>query len=272
MGEQIDTGTQELLCDITDGVATLTLNRPDARNALSDTLSPAIRRMIPELGENKDVGVVVITGAGTAFCAGGDVKGMGGRSSKKDWTLEERIEDLKMRQRKLTGAIYNLRKPTIAALPGPAVGAGLSIALSCDMRIAAETAFVSTGYARVGLSGDYGISWFLTHLVGPAKARELFYTAARVDAATCEKIGLVNRVVPDSELQSATFELAKSIADGPRLALGYMKDNLDRAYDVDLDGALVQEAETMMRAAATNDHREAVEAFVEKRKPNFTGT
>ncbi len=272
MSEKIDTGTEELLCEIKDGVATLILNRPESRNALSDTLSPAIRRMVPELGENTDVGVVVITGAGTTFCAGGDVKGMGGRSSKKDWTYEERVDDLIMRQRKMTGAIYNLRKPTIAALPGPAVGAGLSIALACDMRIAAERAFISTGYTRVGLSGDYGISWFLTHLVGPAKARELFYTAARVDAATCEKIGLVNKVVPDSELQSATFELAQSIAEGPRLALAFMKDNLDKAFDVDLDGALVQEAQTMMKAAATNDHREAVEAFVEKRKPNFTGT
>lgn len=272
MAQQIDTGTQELLCEIKDGVGTLTINRPEARNALSDTLSPAIRRMIPELGENKDVGVVVLTGAGTAFCAGGDVKGMGGRSSKEDWTPEERLEDLKVRQRGLTGAIYNIRKPTIAALPGPAVGAGLSIALACEMRIAAQSAFVSTGYARVGLSGDYGISWLLTNLVGPAKARELFYTSARVDAETCERLGIVNRVVPDADLQAVTFELAKSIADGPRLALAHMKDNLDRALTTDFDGALDGEAEAMMKAAATKDHREAVEAFVEKRKPNFTGT
>ncbi len=272
MTQTIDTGTDELLCTIEDGVATLTLNRPDARNALSDTLSPAIREMVPALGDNKDVGVLILTGAGTAFCAGGDVKGMGGRSSKKDWTYEERVDDLIMRQRKLTGAIYNLRKPTIAVLPGPAVGAGLSLALACDMRIAADSAFISTGYARVGLSGDYGMSWFLTQLVGPSKARELFYTGERVDAATCEKLGLVNRVYPDDVVRDEAFTLARTIAAGPVLAMGYMKDNLDVATTTDLDGALVQEAKTMMKAAATNDHREAVEAFVEKRKPNFTGT
>ena len=270
--QRIDTGTDELLCTIEDGVATLTLNRPEARNALSDTLSPAIREMVPALGENKDVGVLIITGAGNAFCAGGDVKGMGGRSTKREMTVEERENELITRHRGMSGAIYNLKKPTIAVLPGAAVGAGLSIALSCDIRIAAESAFVSTGYARIGLSGDYGIAWYLTQLVGPSKARELLFTSERVDAAACEKLGLVNHVFPDETVREEALKFAKTIASGPVLAMGYMKENLIQAMTTDLDGAIVQEAKMMVKAAATNDHREAVEAFVEKRQPNFTGT
>ena len=164
----IDTGTNELLCAIRDRVAVITLNRPEVRNALSDHLTPALRTMIKTCGENPDVGALLITGAGTAFCAGGDVKGMGAHRDKKklDMSYDEKVADLQERQRLLTGALISVRKPTIAALPGPAVGAGLAIAMACDIRIAAESAFVSTGYLRVGLSGDYGIAWLLTRLVG----------------------------------------------------------------------------------------------------------
>ena len=199
----IDTGTDELLCVIRDRVAVITLNRPEVRNAMSDNLTPALRTMIRACGENPDVGVLLITGAGKAFCAGGNVKGMGAHRDRKklEMSYEEKVADLQERQRLLTGALANVRKPTIAALPGPAVGAGLALAMACDIRIAAETAFVSTGYLRVALSGDYGIAWLLTRLVGTARARELMFTAEKVDAARCEAIGLVNRVVPDDKLQ-----------------------------------------------------------------------
>src|SRR5881275_1151671 len=224
----IDTGTDELLCAIRDRVAIITLNRPQARNSLSDHLTPALRTMIRTCGENPDVGALLITGAGTAFCSGGDVKGMGAhRDSKKlAMSYDEKVADLQERQRLLTGALASVRKPTIAALPGPAVGAGLAIALACDIRIAAQSAFVSTGYLRVALSGDYGIAWLLTRLVGTSRARELMFTAEKVDAARCEAIGLVNRVVPDAKLQEEAFGLAKSIAAGPAIAIRYMKDNL----------------------------------------------
>src|SRR6185437_7142704 len=162
--------------------------------------------------------------------------------------------------------------PTIAALPGAAAGAGLAIAMACDIRIAAQSAFVSTGYAKVGLSGDYGIAWLLTRLVGTSRARGLMFTAEKVDAARCEAIGLFNRVVPDDKLQDGAFTLAKSLAEGPALALRYMKDNLDEALDIDFATARNREAERLVRLTSTADHREAVQAFIEKRKPVFTGS
>jgi 2-(1,2-epoxy-1,2-dihydrophenyl)acetyl-CoA isomerase len=269
----IDTGTSELLCVIRDRVAIITLNRPEARNALSDALSPALRAMIRTCGEDPNVGALLLTGAGSAFCAGGNVKGMGAHrdKAKLEMPLEDRVIDLQERQRLLTGALVAVRKPTIAALPGPAVGAGLAIAMACDIRIAAQSAFVSTGYARVALSGDYGIAWLLTRLVGTARARELMFTGDKVDAARCEAIGLVSRVVPDDKLQVEAFALAKLLAEGPRLALRYMKDNLDEALLFDFQTARDHEAERLVRLTTTADHKEAVQAFIDKRKPVFTG-
>jgi enoyl-CoA hydratase/carnithine racemase len=267
----IDTGTNELLCVIRDRVAIITLNRPEARNAMSDNLTPALRNMIKTCGENPEVGVLLITGAGTAFCAGGNVKGMGANRDKQKLAMshDERVGDLQERQRLLTGALVSVRKPTIAALARPA--GGTRAAMACDIRIAAQSAFLSTGYLKVGLSGDYGIAWFLTRLVGTARARELMFTCERVDAARCETIGLVNRVVADDMLQSEAFALAKSIAEGPTLAIRYMKDNLDEALMCDYATARDHEAERMIRAQVTADHREAVQAFIDKRKPVFKG-
>src|ERR1700687_985096 len=141
----IDTGTNELLCAIRDSVATITLNRPEVRNALSDRLTPALRTMIKTCGENPEVGALLITGAGPACCSGGDVKGMGANRDKKklEMSYDEKVADLQERQRLLTGALISVRKPTIAALPGAAAGAGLAIAMACDIRIAAQSAFVS---------------------------------------------------------------------------------------------------------------------------------
>jgi enoyl-CoA hydratase/carnithine racemase len=273
MSTTVDTGTTELLCEIRDRVAIITLNRPEARNALSDHLTPALRTMIKACGENRRVGALLITGSGTAFCAGGDVKGMGAHRDqhKLAMSFEERVADLQERQRLLTGALVSLRKPTIAALPGAAAGAGLAIAMACDIRIAAESAFVTTGYLRVGLSGDYGMAWLLTRLVGTSRARELMFTGDKVDARRCEAIGLVNRVVPDAALQGEAFALAKAIAAGPTLALRYMKDNLDEALAFDFATARDHEAARLIRTTMTADHREAVQAFIEKRKAVFKG-
>ena len=270
---EIDTGTHELLCAIRERVAIITLNRPEVRNALSDNLTPALRTMIKTCGENPEIGALLITGAGTAFCAGGNVKGMGAHRDQKklEMSYEEKVADLQERQRLLTGALAAVRKPTIAALPGPAIGAGLAIAMACDIRIAAESAFVSTGYLRVALSGDYGIAWLLTRLVGTARARELMFTAEKVDAKRCEAIGLVNRVVPDASLQEEAFALARSMAEGPTMALRYMKDNLDEALALDFSTARDHEAERLIRTTMTADHREAVQAFIEKRQAVFTG-
>ena len=268
----IDTGTDQLLARQDGGVLVLTLNRPEARNALSDDLSPALRRMLANAARDDSVGALVLTGTGTTFCAGGDVKGMGGNSNKKTTTLEERIADLQQRQRTLTGALITMPQPTIAALPGPAVGAGLSIALACDIRIAAASAFLATGYRRVALSGDYGIAWMMTRLVGTARARELMFTGERVDAERAERIGLVNQVVADAALQKTAMTMARSFADGPRTALGLMKENLDLAIGADFFTALDREAEQLVLASQDPDHGEAVRAFVEKRAPVFRRT
>ncbi len=270
---RIDTGTDELLCVVRDRVAIITLNRPEARNALSDNLTPALRTQIKLCGDNPGIGALLITGAGKAFCAGGNVKGMGAHRdpNKRDMSFDAKVADLQERQRLLTGALVGLRKPTIAALPGPAVGAGLALAMACDIRIAAQSAFISTGYARIALSGDYGIAWLLTRLVGTARARELMFTSERVEAARCEAIGLVNRVVPDEQLLDEAFELASSLAEGPALALRAMKDNLDEALALDFASARDHEAERLIMLTTTADHREAVQAFIEKRKPVFSG-
>ena len=267
----IDTGTNELLCSIRDGVALITLNRPEARNAMSPDLTAALRGQIKARGEDDRVGALLITGAGTAFCSGGDVKAMGGRGPRGQMSFEERLSDLRWRQSNLTGALFAVRKPTIAALPGAAAGAGLAVALACDMRIAAKSAFAATGYARIGLSGDYGIAWLLTRTIGPMRARELMLTAERVDAERCERIGLVNRVVDDARLQDEAFALARSLAEGPRVAFRHMKDNLDEALGIDYPTAMHREAERLTQCSRTADHKEAVTAFVEKRKPMFSG-
>lgn len=266
--KNIPTGSEELLACKKNGVATITLNRPEVRNALSSTLTPALRSILNQLGSDPDVGALLITGAGKAFCSGGDVKGMTATNEKK-LSDEDRIADLKIRQRTLTGALVSIRKPTIAALPGAAVGAGLSLALACDIRVAASSAFIATGYARVGLSGDYGISALLTRVVGSARARELMFTADRLDSEQCEKLGIFNRVVPDELLQSEAEKLASRLASGPREALSLMKDNLDQALWDNFNGSLDGEATRLIKSMSSPDHKEAVNAFIEKREPEF---
>ncbi|HAC81134.1 MAG: enoyl-CoA hydratase-related protein [Candidatus Binatia bacterium] len=273
--ERVDlaTGTDELLAHIEAGVAILTLNRPEVRNALSDTLSPALREMIATLSEDARVRAVVLTGAGAAFCAGGDVKGMGGRTKREDVprTRDAAVVDLARRQQTLTGALYAMPQPTLAVLPGPAAGAGFAIALACDLRVMADSAFVTTGYKRVALSGDYGASFFLTQLIGTARARELFFTGKRLGAVECEQLGIANRVVPAERLQEESMSLARELASGPTVAYRFMKRNLDLAMRTDLEACLRAEAEGVVATATTEDHQEAVRAFIEKREPRFRG-
>jgi len=271
-GRAVDTGTEQLLCHIVDGVAVLTLNRPQARNALSEEMSPALRRMLALLADDDDVGCLVLTGAGSAFCAGGDVKGMADKGvGAQQLSFDERVAALRERQNALSGALYAFPRPVIAALPGPAAGAGFAIALACDMRFAAHSAFVTTAYAGIGLSGDYGVSWFLTRLLGSARASELLFVPERIDAQTCERLGIVNRVVADETLQDEVMALAKRIARGPRVAISYLKEHVQRAQNEDLAACMDAEAERLIRCSETSDFREATRAFVEKRSPRFTG-
>ena len=271
---KIDTGTDELLCRVDERIATITLNRPEKRNALSDNLTPALRQTLLDLESRSDVGCIVITGAGNAFCAGGDIGGMGGGSGDPNApkpTPQESTRALIHKQETLTLRLADHSKPTIAALPGVAAGAGLSIALACDLRIATASTFITTAFRNIGFSGDYGGSWLLTQLIGPARAKDLYYTARRVQADEALQLGIFNQVVADEELANATRELALHIASGPPVALGYMKENINRAVTGDLRSCLAMEADRMTRCAATTDHKEAVKAFMEKRQPTFSG-
>lgn len=266
---KIDTGTDELLAESCDGVAVVTLNRPHARNALSRRMSKALSDLISRVNNDANIRCMLLTGAGTAFCAGGDVKGMDQAAAES--TFEQRVSDLRGQQRAVWGALVGMRKPTVAALPGPAAGAGLALALACDIRIAAQSALLTTAYARVALSGDCGIAWLLTRLLGFSRARELMFLAERVDSGRAEALGLVNRVVPDSELQETAFQLASTLAAGPTFAFGCMKDNLDQAAICGFLESMDYEAQNLIRTELTNDHKEGVRAVSEKRKPNFAG-
>lgn len=272
--ETLDTGTEFLLGRIEDGVAVLTFNRPDRRNALHEEMYHAFDRVLPRLAEDDGVGSVLLTGAGGAFCAGGDVQAMNARNrgeATEPPSFENQVTDLRRRQRWVSAALWELPKVTIAALPGAAAGAGLSIALACDLRIAAERAVLTTAFAKVGFSGDFGGSWFLTQLLGAAKARELYLSADRLSAKEAELAGIVNRVVPDADFEEAAFDWARSFAEGPRVAHRYIKENLNRALVADLRTCLDAEAVAMSRTRQTEDHQEAARAFVDKRDPTFRG-
>src|SRR5262245_23575129 len=228
----------------------------------------ALAKLVPALGADESVGALLLTGAGTAFCAGGDTKRMaleGAPASPAERKAQLRWEH------GIPLALHHVPKPTLAALPGPAAGAGFSLALACDLRVMAESAFVATSYVKLGLSGDYGASWVLTRLVGPARAREILFLGARLSAAECLALGLANRVVPDAELESAALALAVRLANGPPIALRFMKDNLTRALDAGLEPLLELEAERMVDGATSDDYVEAVRAFEERRPPIFNG-
>ncbi len=269
----LDTGTEDLMIRVEDGVAVLTMNRPERRNAMSGPMMAGFARVLPEIARDPEIGCLVVTGAGRAFCAGGDVKGMAARGSGGGPapSMEERIESLRTGMRETSDALHEMGKPVIASVPGPAAGAGLSLALACDLRIAGESAIFTTAFARVGFSGDYGGSYYLTHLVGTAKARELYFLSDRLDAKEAERLGLVNRVVADAALEQETLALARRLAAGPRVAYRYMKENLNRALREDARSCLDGEAVGMIRTGMTEDHREAARAFVEKREPVFKG-
>jgi len=264
----LETGTEELHCRVEQRVAVVTLNRPEARNALTLEMKRALLELLPRLEADPGVGCVLLIGAGAAFCSGGDTRKMEreGRLPSPD----ERTAQLRW-EHGIPWALHTLGMPTLAALPGPAAGAGLSLALACDLRLAAESAFVTTSYVRLGLSGDYGGSWFLTRLVGPARARELYFLGDRLSADECERLGLVNHVFPDPELPDRALAWARRLAAGPPVALRYMKDNLNRALTSDLRSCLDAEAERMVQGAQTEDYLEAVRAFAEHRAPVFRG-
>ena len=256
----------DLIETVSDGVATLTFNRPDRLNALSEEMVAALCEALPRLGTDPAVGAIVLTGAGRGFCAGGDVK----RMAATDTTMEERQEGLRWRHDSVR-LLRTIGKVVIAAINGPVAGAGLGLALACDLRIAARSARFRTAFAGVGFSGDFGGSWSLTRLVGTAKARELYYLNPQIDAEEALRLGMVTAVVDDGALMEEAVGMARRIADGPRVAFAYMKRNLHAAETESLTTVLDMEALGQARTGTTEDHKEAARAFVEKRAPVFRG-
>ena len=266
--------SQELMERIENGVATLTMNRPDARNALTPDMMNGLLSALPRLAADPAVRVVVLTGAGRAFCAGGDVKGFAKRAAgiggAGAMSFDQKVNDLRTRM-EVSRWLHEMPKPTLAVIPGAAAGAGLSMALACDMRIASEDAKLTTAFSKVGLSGDFGGSYFLNHLVGAARARELYFTAQVLRAEEALKIGMVNRVVPYEELAKAAHDYAQELSSLPTIAVGYMKKNLNVALRGSLSDTLDAEAIHMISTFDTEDHKGAAKAFVEKRAPQFRG-
>jgi 2-(1,2-epoxy-1,2-dihydrophenyl)acetyl-CoA isomerase len=258
----------DLVETIEDGVATLTFNRPERMNALSTPIMEGLLHGLPRLAGDPAVRVIVLTGAGRAFCAGGDVKSMAEGGEQR--SAAEATARLRSRM-EVSRILHELPKPTIAMINGPAAGAGLAFALACDLRIAGVSARLVTAFVKVGLSGDFGGSYFMTRLIGTAKARELYFTGRPIDAEEALALGLVNWVVPDDQLGDAARELARSLAQGPQIALSLMKRNMNCAESGGLAEVLDTEAANMVLSARTEDHREAAKAFVEKRAPIFIG-
>src|SRR5690242_15702604 len=235
----LDTGTEDLRAEIDEGVAVITMNRPDRRNAFSPAMLSAMAAVLAQVETDDAVGCVVLTGAGGAFCAGGDVKSMAaaspagsdgaGGSGGSGRSLDAAIHRQRLSQRATSGRLWGMPKPTIAAIAGPAAGAGLSLALACDLRYAVPGAVLTTAFARVAFAGDYGGTWFLTRLVGSGKAKELYYFSERLSAEEAERLGIVNAIFPLADFEREVMARARRLAEGPSIAYRYMKENLNRA-------------------------------------------
>lgn len=257
-----------LLESASGGIVTLTLNRPEKLNALNNDLAMALIDALSRLEHDPGVHVVLLTGAGRAFCAGGDLGAIAkGRQSGATTTLEPLL-------RAGMQAVIKIRtmpQPVIAVVQGAAAGAGMNIALAADVRIVSEEATFGQSFTRVGLFPDYGGTYFLPQLVGPAKAAELFYTGEMIDAATALRLGVVNHVVPAAQLEAAARAMAEKIAQGPPVSVRAIKSAIFGAQKQELSHALEQEVRHQVRCFLTEDCREGIQAFMEKRKPKFQG-
>jgi 2-(1,2-epoxy-1,2-dihydrophenyl)acetyl-CoA isomerase len=248
------------------GVLTLTLNRPEALNALNRDMTRSLRDAMEEAARDRTVGVVIITGAGRAFCAGADLKEV---VARRDAGERDLGEDLRTNYTPMIRAIRACPKPVIAALNGTAAGAGLSLALACDLRIAAAGTPLIVVFVRVGLVPDAGSLFFLTRMLGLSKATELAMSGEPLSVEDGHRLGLVAAVVPPEQLLTAAMERARRLADGPRQTYALIKHGLERVLDLDLEQAMELESQLQSMAAETLDAKEAIQAFLEKRKPQF---
>ena len=264
-------GSDELLASRSKGVLVLTLNRPAALNALSEAMIEALGRALASAEADCDVRCVVLTGAGKGFCAGGDVKAMAQNGDDTEDGREKLIRRQRLAQRATAAKLFGMPKPTIAMINGAAAGAGLALALACDLRVMSTAAVLTTAFAKVGLPGDFGGTYFMSKLIGAARARELYFLSDRVSADEALRLGLTNRVVAPDTLMVETMQLAARLAAGPSVAFGYMKENLNRAMTGGLNDCIDLEATHHVYCSTTADHREAARAFVDGRHPVFIG-
>ncbi len=260
----------DVLYDVDGAVATITLNRPDRLNAMGGQLIPEALDAIERAAGDDAVRVVVLTGAGRGFCAGGDLTGGAGGGLEGPMPVETKIRHLReyMRSSQL---LYEMPKITIAAVNGACAGAGLSWACACDLRYAADSAKFTTAFINAGLSGDFGGTWLLPRILGPAKARELYLLGDRFDAREALDLGFVSAIVPAEQLLDHVREVADKLLAKAPVALGRIKANLNDAEHVSFTEALDREADRHVRTSQTSDAAEAARAFVEKRPPTFTG-
>lgn len=250
------------------GLLTITMNRPERKNALNPEMVAGLVEAARRGADDAEVRAVLFKGAGGSFCVGGDVKSMA--AGRAPLPFEVKLANLR-RGMEVSRILHQMPKPVVAQLDGAAAGAGLSMALSCDLRIASESCKITTAFAKVGFSGDYGGTYFLTQLLGSARARELYLTSPVLTAREAHAIGMVTKIVPDVEIDAAAHELALSLAQGPSIALGYIKRNINNAEHLPLEDCFDGEAIHHTRCSDTEDHKEAAKAFVEKRKPAFRG-
>ncbi len=255
-----------------DGVALITLNKPESLNAISAEMQRLLAEFLVDCEADPSVRCVALTGAGRGFCAGGDVKQQARSSgSGKSRSLEETIASLQRGQMEVSHRLHTMAKPTVALVNGPAAGAGLSVSLACDLRICSEKASFHTAFGKVGLSGDYGGSYFLQHLIGYGRALELYYSGERVSAEQALALGIANRVVAHDQLMTEGMAYCGRLAAGPTVAFGNMKSNFNKAEVATLEESLANEARTMIASGRTKDHGEGARSFVERREPRFKG-
>ena len=251
-----------------DCITTITLNRPDKLNAFVGHMRRDLAEALEHAGSDRGTRVVIITGAGRAFCAGGDIAFMAELMQRRD---AEEFSRILGAGRRVILAIREMTKPVIAAINGPASGAGFNLALACDIRIAANTATFSQSFAKVGLHPDWGGTYFLPRLVTPNKACEMFFLGESIDAAEAARLGIVNQVVAPEELESATRQLAQRLRAAPPIALAAAKHAVYVSQASELDEMLRYETEAQLRCFDSDDGHEGVHAFLEKREPKFTG-
>jgi 2-(1,2-epoxy-1,2-dihydrophenyl)acetyl-CoA isomerase len=261
----------ELLKEFQNGVLTLLMNRPDRLNALTPSLIGSLITEVTNANRDPAVKVLVLAGTGRGFCAGGDIGDMTG-SDTPQGGHEQQVQYLRQGM-ELSRLLHESTKPTIARLHGAVAGAGMSLALACDLRIASNNIKLTSAFAKVGLSGDFGGSYFLNQLVGPAKSKEIYFFPSIISAAEAERLGLVNKVVEPANLDAETLLMAETLAMGPEIALRYIKQNFNLASSgATCNQVLDMEARNHIRCTETLDHKEAVQAFIEKRTPVYTGS